>query len=139
MASIDIYADAAGTTLKAMPIHLFQDDQGILVPVQDRGFVISLDPAGTVFEADSDPGVDPILLGVRSIATGQPVSSIKIASTQGGLATAVAGDPLSLGTVFQSGVSNGLEYWMEWDDTTAVADTYDNLELYLTPLRVTLP
>lgn len=140
MASLNNYADGALTTLKPDPIPLQQDVPGTWAPAQTQGFIGSND-AGAVFEDKLNPGVDPILLGVIDTGTGgsQPASSVKLAGTQAGLATATPGAPLSLGTSIAAGPAGAKEWWAEWDDASGTLGTATNLRIgILSPLKVTL-
>jgi hypothetical protein len=64
---------------------------GVITPHQRRFYLGNAD-GGYIFQAASDPGVDPITLSVVDAvpASGQPASAIKLATTQAGLAGAVA-------------------------------------------------
>lgn len=87
-------------------------------------------------EADSDPGVDHITFEVYSSGTGQPTTSIKLALTQGGLDSAVAGANLDLGvTEVLSGTSNKVSIWARFEAGVLVADDpYTNLSIRSCPL-----
>jgi hypothetical protein len=70
-------------------------------------------------EADSDPGVDQITISITDSdpGNGHEDTAVKLALTEGGLATAVAGDPLDIGTAVNSGASNAVEVWVRVADT----------------------
>lgn len=138
MADLNLYLDAALTTLATVPLVFQQDDQGVTAPHQRQVFLGTNDAA--TFEALSDPGVDQIVLSITDAApgSGQEATSLKLASTLAGLATAVAGDPLNLGTSISTGAAGAKEVWIEWDDTTGVQATDLNLYLGLNALKVTV-
>lgn len=139
MADLNLYLDAALTTLATIPLVFQQDDQGVADPHQRQFFIGSTD-TGALFEALSDPGVDQIVLSITDAApgSGQEAASLKLASTLAGLATAVAGDPLNLGTVINAGAAGAKEVWIEWNDTTGVQATDLNLSIGLNALKVTV-
>lgn len=51
------------------------------------------------------------------VAEDSPITEIKLALTEAGLDTAVAGDPLSLGNTILSGVANAIEIWVRVTNT----------------------
>jgi len=132
------YLDPAGTTPATLPLAFSQDDAGLLPPHQRRFYVMWPASGAWKFQANSDPGVDPITLSVVDSApgSGQPASALKLALTQSGLATAVGGDPLDLGTEILFGAVNGVQVWVEFDDNTGVLANDASLSLALNTLTV---
>ena len=63
--------------------------------------------AGKTLQAASAPGTDPVQISVEDVAAGAGIAAtaIKLALTAGGLDSAVAGAPLSIGTSIASGSS----------------------------------
>lgn len=118
-------------------------DAGLTVPVAtlrhystqgDRLFYFGSPAAGKKLEDSASPGVADVLLSINdsAIGTGFAATSVKLASTSGGLSTAVAGDPLVLGTTVLSGVANALPVHMRFDTTGGtVGDTYTDVALRL--------
>lgn len=141
MASIDLYVDAALSTAAVSPLEFVQDNQGVAPPHARRFFLGSIDAAGTLFEAASNPGVDQITLSITDADPGahQETTSIKLARTEAGLATAVPGAALDLGTSITAGAAGAVEVWVQWTDSTAVAYTDGALSLVINTLQVTLP
>lgn len=141
MAELNLYLDASLTTPATVPLAFQQDDQGDTPAHQRQFFIGSTDETGTVFEAASDPGVDQITLSITDAASGsgQPASSIKLALTQVGLASATGGAALNLGTSIESGIAGAVEIWVQWDDSTETAATDTSLSIGLNEIAITLP
>jgi hypothetical protein len=93
--------------------------------------------ASRKFEAVSDPGIDDILLSVAdsNAGSGQPVAAIKLSFTQAGLASAVAGAAINLGTQILSGTANKIEMWMEVNDQTSTVGNYTDLSLQMSTIQ----
>jgi hypothetical protein len=83
-------------------------------------------------EAESDPGVDQISVSITDTTpgSGHEATAVKLALTEAGLATAVAGDPLDIGTSVASGAANAVEVWVRVTD--AVGSLATSTELGLT-------
>lgn len=73
----------------------------------DRIVYFGSPAAGTTLQAASAPGTDPVQISIADAngGTGIAATALKLALTAGGLASAVAGDPLSIGTSIPSGTS----------------------------------
>ncbi len=138
MTTLYLYDDAGLTTLATMPLAFTQDDLGVITPHQRRFYLGNAD-AGYIFQAASDPGVDPITLSVVDAvpASGQPASAIKLATTQAGLASATGGADLELAATLLSGSVNAVQIWVQFDDATATVATDNNISLALSTLTVT--
>lgn len=104
---------------------------------QDSQVWLGSTAAGKVLQADSDPGVDQITVGIVDAApgSGHPASDVTLALTQGGLDTAVPGDPLDLGVEIQSGVGNAVSFWIGIEDSTGVIGTSTELQVTSVTLR----
>jgi len=63
-----------------------------------------------------------------------PATEVKLAATAGGLAGAVGGDPLDLGTQILSGVGNATEVHMRIDQDTHDVETYTDLQISVNEL-----
>lgn len=100
----------------------------------DGVFYIGSDAATgtTVIEAASDPGIDQLVVSISDSApgTGVEAAHIKLALTQLGLDSAVAGDPLNIGTGVTSGAANAVPVWYRWDNSVG-ASTYTEISLGL--------
>jgi hypothetical protein len=83
-------------------------------------------------QASSDPGVDQIEISITDSApgTGHANTAVKLALSESGLATAVAGDPLDIGTSVTSGAANAVEVWVRVTD--AIGSLTVSTELGLT-------
>ncbi len=138
MTTLYLYDDAGLTTLATLPLAFTQDDLGVITPHQRRFYLGNAD-AGYIFQAASDPGVDPITLSVVDAvpASGQPASAIKLATTQAGLASATGGADLELAATLLSGSVNAVQIWVQFDDATATVATDNNISLALSTLTVT--
>lgn len=140
MPSCDFYHDSALTeqVTALNPIAAAQDEADSLPPVDVQIWLGSTDDDWR-FQADSDPGVDPIVVSVVDAAggSGQPATAVKLATSQGGLDAATPGDPLSLGTQVDSGTGNALNFWVRLDDATAAAGAYTDIKLQSVTLRMT--
>lgn len=140
MTTLNLYDDAALTTAATVPLAFAQDTLGAIAPHQRR-FYLGNPDAGYRFRANSDPGVDSIEMSIVDAAPagGQPDTCIKLATTQAGLSSAVAGDPLDLGATILSGAVNAVQIWVEFDDATATVGTDTDLSLTLNELVVDEP
>lgn len=138
MTTLYLYDDAGLTTLATLPLAFTQDDLGV-IPAHERRFYLGNADAGYIFQAASDPGVDPITLSVVDAvpASGQPASAIKLATTQAGLAGAVGGADLELAATILSGAVNAVQIWVQFDDATAAVATDTDISLALSTLTVT--
>lgn len=136
MATLNLFTDAGLTTAAVTPLSFQQDTAGLLAPHVRHFYLGSNDPA-IKFEALSDPGVDQVELQIIDTASGsgQPASAIKLALTEGGLATAVGGATLDLGTQVQSGAANAISIWVEFNDSTAVVATDTSIKLQTNALQ----
>ena len=73
----------------------------------DRIVYFGSPASGKVLQAASAPGTDPVQVSIAdaNAGTGIAATALKLALTAGGLNTAVAGEPLSIGTTINSGAS----------------------------------
>lgn len=105
-----------------------QQSDNSLAPVQEQKWLGRPD-GNFLYRANSNPGVDNIVISVVSAGTGEPTTAVKLATTQAGLADAVAGASLTVGLSMLSGVANAFTFWAQYDDAVLVAGTYANLSL----------
>lgn len=138
--SIKFYHDAALTqeVNSADPLYALQDTVNSLAPVEKQVWLGST-ATGTVFKANSNPGVDNIAVSAADSdgATGQTTAAVKLATTSGGLATATAGAPLTVGTTLNSGVAGAFTFWVQLDDQAAAIGAYTDLSLTTNSLNET--
>ncbi len=81
--------------------------------------------------AASDPGLDPIEVSIDDSEGGMSLlpSALRLATTQGGLATATPGAPLAVGASIVGGAANAVAVWVRVDAPEIDAAIYDNLSL----------
>lgn len=123
------YSDAALTTEITAPLAFSQSTPS--PTASDKVVYLGSVASGKTAEAASDPGVDPILVSIIDSASGSgsPATDVKLALTSGGLATATAGAPLSIGTQITSGSANAKEIHILVLDSTGVVGTNTDLSL----------
>lgn len=132
--SLLFYLDA-GLTTPATALAAIQDTDGSAAP-EDRTLYLGSTAAGRQFRAVSNPGVDPVVLSIADAASGSGVqpTHVKLATTAGGLASALAGQPLSLGTQLLSGVANAVEIHVRIDTPALSVGVYNDVSLALSNL-----
>ena len=134
--SFDFFSDANLTTVltELASTHLV----GSAATVDQKVYFGSAQ-ASRKAEADSSPGVDQITISIVDAdnLTGQPATAVKLATTQAGLDSAVAGASLDIGTQVLSGSVNAIEVWVRTDETTDVVGNYTDLSLQTNTLRET--
>lgn len=103
-------------------------------PVVQQLWLGALD--GITLRESTNPGVNPIQISIVDAlaGSGETTAAVKLALTQAGLATAVAGDPLSVGTELVGGAANAIPFWISLDDVTGVRGDYDDLSLLTSDL-----
>lgn len=112
------------------PLTATQDASGGLGPV-DKTIYFGSPSSGKQAQAESDPGVDPIVISVvdANAGTGAPASEFKLALSSGGLASAVAGDPLTLSHTILSGTANAVPIYTRRASALTVAGAYSDVSL----------
>jgi len=97
----------------------------------DHVFYLGGTDAAREHVAASDPGVDPIEVSISDNAGGTLLlpSALRLALTQGGLATATPGDPLAVASVIPGGAANAVAIWVRVDAPEIGAALYTNLSL----------
>jgi hypothetical protein len=130
--SFKFYHDSALTSeiTSGNPLTATQDTAGILGPV-DKTIYLGSTLTGNEVQAESDPGVDAIVVSIvdADAGTGAPATEFKLALSSGGLASAIAGDPLTLSTSITSGVANAVPIYTRRDSALAVAGAYTDISL----------
>lgn len=140
MPSCDFYHDAA-LTQKVTTLNPIAAQQNVAntLPAVDIQVWLGSNDTSWRFQADSDPGTDPIVVSIIDSASGsgEPTTAVKLATSQGGLAAATPGAALSLGTQVDAGVGNAISFWARIDDATLTAGAYTDLKLQTNVLRMT--
>lgn len=130
--TLKFYHDAALTSevSSGVPLTATQETTGALPPV-DKIIYLGSTVAGNKFQANSNPGVDPIVVSVfdNGIGSGAPASEFKLALSSGGLASAVAGAALTLSTTINSGVSNAVPIYTRRTSAITTAGSYTDVQL----------
>ncbi len=103
----------------------------------DRQLWLGSAVPGRVFRDLADPGVGQILIEVADAddAAGQPASSVRLAYTQAGLATATPGAALAVSVEILSGVGNAVPFWLRWTPVGAVAGVFTDCVLQTTEVE----
>lgn len=139
MSLFNFYLDSALTSQVSSgnPIAAAQDALNTLPPV-DAQIWFGSTGSSLKARADSNPGVDAISVSIVDSASGsgEPATAIKLATSQGGLASATAGASLSIGTQVLSGSGNAVSFWARIDDATATVGSYTDLKLQTNLLRI---
>ncbi len=133
--SLGFFSDAGLLTPFPGPLSVTQKSDGSTGPVDNLLFLGSA-VAGRKFQADSNPGIDPILLSIGDLtpAAGHLPTEVKLATTLLGLDSAVAGADLNLGVEIISGVATAVEIYIRVDDATMVVGTEIDLFFETNPL-----
>lgn len=112
----------------------------VVQPVSETGFRYVVTTAGTTSGTEptwptltGSTVTDGSVVWTFKGATHEP-GELKIATSEAGLATAVAGDPLNLGPELLSGVPNAVEFWIQWTNAVTVpSNTIATPEISLRP------
>ncbi len=85
--------------------------------------------AGTKLQRASDPGIDPLQVEVSDAASGSGVetANVKLASSAAGLASAVAGASLNIGTTINAGTA--VAVYVRVDSSITAVGNYDDVSL----------
>jgi len=130
--SFKFYHDSALTQEITVgnPLTATQDTAGLAGPV-DKTIYLGSTLTGNKAQANSDPGVDAIVVSIvdADAGTGAPASEFKLALSSGGLASATAGAALTLSTSITSGVANAVPIYTRRDSALAVAGAYTDISL----------
>ena len=137
MANLKFYTDSALLTELSSAVIIEQNVDGSTGDVDGVVYLGSV-VAGKSYQADSDPGVDSLILTIAdadpSAITPLP-ADLKIATTNAGLAAAVAGAPLDLGLTIQGGEANRVEVHYRMATPAAPVADYSDLSFALTAVR----
>lgn len=139
MPIFNFYRDSALTSqvTGGSPIAAQQDALDTLPPV-DVQLWFGSTASALKTRADSNPGVDPIIVSIVDTASGsgEPSTAVKLSTTQGGLAGATPGASLSIGAVINSGTANAMSFWARIDDAVLAVGAYADLKLQTNLRRV---
>jgi hypothetical protein len=137
MPSLNLYIDAGLSTLADTPLILVQDVGG--VGHAQRVLYLGSNDAGHTFYAQSSPTSAPITLSVADSlpASGQPSTSIKLALSEAGLASAVGGAPLNVALSINAGAAGAIPIWIRFADATTVTGISTDLILTCNNLAYT--
>ncbi|WP_430010333.1 hypothetical protein [Methylophaga lonarensis] len=126
--SLKFYADA-GLTQELGQLVINQLANGS-TPDVDNVVYLGSTVTGSVFEAQSDPGVDDIVVSIvdDDPGNGVEVSDIRLALTQAGLNTATPGEPLVLGPEINAGAGNAIPVYVR-SATPAIAASSTEISL----------
>ncbi len=130
---IGFFLDAA-LSVPAMPASVLSNVNG--APREIRLWLGDPDAGDSAYVAESAPGVDQVEVSIEGAGTGQPVTSIALASSRSGLASATPGAPLELGLQIAAGPAGAVAFWVRWIPHGDVVDTYENLGLVTNALEV---
>lgn len=107
------FFDDAALSVVSFAARFVQTPTGSLA-AQDRVVYLGSTADGYKYQAASNPGVDPILVTVTDADTGSApaAGTIKLATSQAGLATATGGASLAVGTEIVAGPGNAVAVWI---------------------------
>lgn len=128
LASFKFYTDAGLTTPLTGNLVSTQAADGSSDPVDFQIWVGST-ASGKKLEAESNPGVDQIVVSVTdtTAGVGHLPTEVKLALTQAGLTAATGGASLNLGLTILSLVANAVSFWIRVDDATGTVGTATEL------------
>lgn len=95
------------------------------------------DPDDTIkIQADSDPGIDQIVVSIADAdgGTGVAASAIKLALTSAGLGSATGGASLNVGATILGGAANAVPVYFRWSNAVG-SGTYTDISLEITARR----
>lgn len=126
---IGFYEDA-GLTVPAVRLAAMQASDGSAA-AQDRVVYLGAQGAGVVYRAESDPGVDPIVVSIADAASGSGIAAtaIKLAASLAGLSGATAGAALNLPATIAGGPAGAVAVWVRIDAPALAEGTHDHLSL----------
>lgn len=125
-----LYSDPALTTPLPLPLVFVQSDVSPAPAVKKIWFGSPV--AGANCRVASAPGVAHITVTPVDAAggSGSPATDVKLALSEAGLVTAIAGAALSLPAIVGGGAANAIEIHISVTDSTHAVGT--NLDLSLT-------
>lgn len=126
MSVFGIFADSALTTpfvLRKLQI------ANEATTAQDGVFYVGTAVSGMRMQTVDNPGVDPITIevGDNDPLGGVSASSVKLATSSGGLDGAVGGDPLEIGHTIDGGTVNAVEVHYRLLPQTLAKGVFDDV------------
>ena len=123
------YLDSSLTTELTSVDQAFYSD-GSSGAIDRQVYIGSTTPSKKLLAA-SNPGVDSIQIQAidSNGATGQLAADIKLALTQGGLASSTGGAALAIAAQILSGVAQALPFWMRITPSNMAEGAYADLRL----------
>lgn len=136
MATFALFTDTGLTTPFSSPLQVNHNSDFSDNP-QDFQFFLGSNGTSLKIEADSNPGVDNIVISVVDSDPGNnhEDTEIKLATTQGGLAGATPGASLTVGTSVLSGTANDFEFWVRITNAVATVGVITELSFTTNALR----
>lgn len=127
--TLGFYNDS-GLTSAAASLAVVQAADGSSAAV-DRVVYLGSPAAGKKFQANSDPGVDDIVVSVADTtpAGGVAASSVRLALTSGGLDSATPGAALAIDPEILSGAANAVAIHVRVETPATAAGLYTDLSL----------
>jgi O-acetylhomoserine/O-acetylserine sulfhydrylase-like pyridoxal-dependent enzyme len=100
---------------------------------QDTRLYFGSAAAGTQLQRATNPGVDDIEVEITDsdLGAAPAATAVKLALSQSALSSAVAGDPLSLGTEILSGSANAVEVWIRTTNALSGVASDSTLGLFI--------
>lgn len=133
MVSLSFYADPGLTIPLASLDMIFADDWS--ATSRDGVFYVGSPVSGKVFADKDDPGVGIITLSIADdVSGGAEPAMIKLAASAGGLASAVAGNPLALGAEITSEPAGAVAVHVRATPGALALGTYAGLSLAVSPV-----
>lgn len=125
--SLDFYSDA-GLTTPYSRVDAVQSTDGA-APAVDSVLYLGSTAVAKQFQANSDPGIDQIVVSIANTGGSPANTAIRLALTSGGLDSATPGASLNVGTEILSGSENAIAVHVRIDAPALTAGNYDNLSL----------
>lgn len=94
----------------------------------DRTVFIGSNSLGRKFQAESNPGIDSIIVSVFAYG-GLPASVVRLALSSAGLLTAAPGAPVNLGLAILSGPAHAIALHVRIDVDVQPVGQFDNVVL----------
>jgi hypothetical protein len=125
----------------------FYLDSGLTQPItgnvsvsegsSDFRFYLGSTSSAVKLQDATNPGVDDMYVSIVDSApgSGPEVTWVKLALTQAGLATAIAGDPLSIGNTLYGGTSFSLPFWVRISNTLSGVASSTELSAKVTNVK----
>jgi hypothetical protein len=125
----------------------FFQDSGLTQPIvgnyqigegtNDYRFYLGCTDASKKLQDAASPGVTALEIDIADAnpGSGPETSWVKLALTQGGLSTAVAGASLSVGTTILGGAASAVPFWVRIGNTLSGVTSSIDLSLAITGVK----